>query len=51
MALRRHIELGACLIGTHKSAKFCRSGTPSPRDKCDFRLLLLGNGANTSFLS
>ncbi|KAH3862694.1 hypothetical protein DPMN_025667 [Dreissena polymorpha] len=55
--LRRHFHLNgndgadarfnlahARPIGTHKSAKFRRSSTPTPRDKCDFRLLLWGNG-------
>ncbi|KAH3879945.1 hypothetical protein DPMN_003856 [Dreissena polymorpha] len=45
MALRRHIELGTCVTHrAHKSAKFCRCGTPTPRDNRDFRLLLWGNG-------
>ncbi|KAH3862693.1 hypothetical protein DPMN_025666 [Dreissena polymorpha] len=30
---------------------FRRSSTPTPRDKCDFRLLLWGNGANTGQLA
>ncbi|KAH3862691.1 hypothetical protein DPMN_025664 [Dreissena polymorpha] len=32
------------------SAKFRRSSTPTPRDKCGFRLLLWGNGASTGQL-
>ncbi|KAH3879949.1 hypothetical protein DPMN_003860 [Dreissena polymorpha] len=31
--------------GPNKSAKFRRSGSPTPRDNRDFRLLLWGNGA------
>ncbi|KAH3879944.1 hypothetical protein DPMN_003855 [Dreissena polymorpha] len=38
-------------IGQHKSAKFRRCGTPTPRDNRDFRLLLWGNGANKGQLA
>ncbi|KAH3850037.1 hypothetical protein DPMN_092442 [Dreissena polymorpha] len=45
MALRRHIALLACVAHrANKSAKFRRSGSPTPRDNRDFRLLLWGNG-------
>ncbi|KAH3845699.1 hypothetical protein DPMN_087982 [Dreissena polymorpha] len=37
--------------GLNKSAKFRRSGSPTPRDNRDFRLLLWGNGANTGQLA
>ncbi|KAH3708452.1 hypothetical protein DPMN_067903 [Dreissena polymorpha] len=52
MALRRHIALLACVAHRpNKSAKFRRSGSPTPRDNRDFRLLLWGNGANTGQLA
>ncbi|KAH3689217.1 hypothetical protein DPMN_193685 [Dreissena polymorpha] len=53
VALRRHIALWhAWPIGPNKSAKFRRrSGSPTPRDNRDFRLLLWGNGANTGQLA
>ncbi|KAH3705353.1 hypothetical protein DPMN_080423 [Dreissena polymorpha] len=38
-------------IGPNKSAKFRRSGSPTPRDNRDFRLLLWSNGANTGQLA
>ncbi|KAH3879946.1 hypothetical protein DPMN_003857 [Dreissena polymorpha] len=42
-ALRRHIELGACVtIGPHKSAKFRRCGTPTLRDNRDFKAPIMG---------
>ncbi|KAH3752010.1 hypothetical protein DPMN_186618 [Dreissena polymorpha] len=48
MALRRALELGACVTHrTHKSVKFRRSSTHTPRDKCGFRLLFWGYGGQT----
>ncbi|KAH3850008.1 hypothetical protein DPMN_092413 [Dreissena polymorpha] len=32
-------------IGPNKSAKFRRSGSPTPRDNRDFRAPIMGNGA------
>ncbi|KAH3845575.1 hypothetical protein DPMN_087856 [Dreissena polymorpha] len=55
--LRRHFHRKRCTetphctfgmrgpSGPNKSAKFRRSGSPTPRDNRDFRLLLWGNGA------
>ncbi|KAH3850043.1 hypothetical protein DPMN_092448 [Dreissena polymorpha] len=37
--------------GRTSLAKFRRSGSPTPRDNRDFRLLLWGNGANTGQLA
>ncbi|KAH3850052.1 hypothetical protein DPMN_092457 [Dreissena polymorpha] len=52
MALRRTLHFWhARPIGPNKSAKFRRSGSPTPRDNRDFRLLLWGNGANTGQLA
>ncbi|KAH3845729.1 hypothetical protein DPMN_088012 [Dreissena polymorpha] len=40
-----HCTLALWPIEPNKSAKFRRSGSPTPRDNRDFRLLLCGNGA------
>ncbi|KAH3850045.1 hypothetical protein DPMN_092450 [Dreissena polymorpha] len=47
MALRRHIALFGMRgpSGRTSLPMFRRSGSPTPRDNRDFRLLLWGNGA------
>ncbi|KAH3802398.1 hypothetical protein DPMN_156074 [Dreissena polymorpha] len=63
-SLRRHFHTGKadgtetphCTFGMRgpsgeQVAKFRRSGSPTPRDNRDFRLLLWGNGANTGQLA